>query len=139
VLRGQMSLVGPRPERPHFAAPLSETVPDYDDRHRVVGGITGAAQVNDLWGNSSVAERIRLDNRYADDWSPWRDGIILLRTLGAAIRKSRAARRTESETVVVEPIPEPAVEIDLRGDGGVPVGTQAVPTWHPSASRWPGA
>jgi exopolysaccharide biosynthesis polyprenyl glycosylphosphotransferase len=142
VLRGQMSIVGPRPERPHFATPLSQTVPDYDDRHRVLGGITGAAQVNDLWGNSSVDERIRLDNRYADDWSPWRDGVILLRTLGAAIRKSRAARRTRSETVVVEPVqsPEPDVEIDLRAEGaGVPVAASAVPTWHPAADRWPGA
>jgi exopolysaccharide biosynthesis polyprenyl glycosylphosphotransferase len=143
VLRGQMSLVGPRPERPHFATPLSQTVPDYDDRHRVLGGITGAAQVNDLWGNSSVEERIRLDNRYADDWSPWRDGIILLRTLGAAIRKSRAARRTGSEAVVVEPLPDPEpdveLDLDLRDSPGAPVAASAVPTWHPSTGHGPGA
>ena len=140
VLRGQMSIVGPRPERPHFATPLSHTVPDYDDRHRVLGGITGAAQVNGLWGNSSVEERIRLDNRYADDWSPWRDGIILLRTLGAALRKSRASRRAEPEPVVIHTAPEFELEaeIDLRAGTGAPVAAPVVPTWHPSGGHWPG-
>jgi exopolysaccharide biosynthesis polyprenyl glycosylphosphotransferase len=141
VLRGQMSIVGPRPERPHFATPLSQTVPDYDDRHRVVGGITGAAQVNGLWGNSSVEERIRLDNRYADDWSPWHDAVILLRTLGAAIRKSRAARRAESEPVAIpsSTAPEPEVEIDIREGSAAPVVAPAVPTWHPFGGHGPGA
>ena len=139
VLRGQMSIVGPRPERPHFATPLSQAVPDYDDRHRVFGGITGAAQVNGLWGNSSVEERIRLDNRYADDWSPWRDGIILLRTLGAALRKSRAARRAEAPDVVpAAPVFDPEVEIDLREGTGAPVAVPVVPTWHSSGGQAPG-
>ncbi|MGH8986218.1 MAG: sugar transferase [Acidimicrobiia bacterium] len=134
--------MGPRPERPHCATPLAQAVPDYEDRHRVVGGITGAAQVAGLWGNSSVEERIRLDNRYADDWSPWRDGVILLRTLGAAVRKSRASRRAEAEPVVIPASPalEPEVEIDLRDGSGAPVTAPAVPTWHPFLEGgWPGA
>jgi exopolysaccharide biosynthesis polyprenyl glycosylphosphotransferase len=139
VLWGQMSIVGPRPERPHFATPLSDTVPDYDDRHRVVGGITGAAQVNGLWGNSSVEERIRLDNRYADDWSPWQDIVILLRTLGAVIRKSRPGRRPEPEPIVIPAANEPSPELDLRGDAPPPVGTPALPGWHPYEGTAPGA
>ena len=89
VLRGDMSLVGPRPERPYFAQQLSSDVPGYDDRHRVVGGITGLAQVNGLWGNTSVEERVRLDNRYIDEWSPWLDMRIVVRTIPAVFRKAR--------------------------------------------------
>lgn len=87
VLKGDMSIVGPRPERIHFAQQLMEVVPDYADRHRVPGGITGAAQVEGLWGNCNVTERVRFDNRYIDDWSLWGDFVILMRTAGAAIRK----------------------------------------------------
>ncbi len=90
VLRGDMSLVGPRPERPHFANPLSESVFDYENRHRVPSGITGAAQVNGLWGDTSIEERILLDNRYIDDWSLWGDVLILLRTVPAVVRKGRS-------------------------------------------------
>ena len=89
ILRGEMSLVGPRPERPHFAEPLSDSVPGYVDRHRVLGGITGLAQVNGFWGNTSVDERVRLDNRYIDQWSLWLDLRILAQTVPAVIRKSR--------------------------------------------------
>lgn len=95
VLRGDMSLVGPRPERPHFVAPLSEAVPDYQHRHRVPGGITGAAQVRGLWGNSSIEERVRLDNHYIEDWSFRRDLSILARTPIAMLRKSRLAELAE--------------------------------------------
>ena len=87
VLRGDMSIVGPRPERLQFARQLTEEVPDYVDRHRVPGGITGAAQVEGLWGPCNVAERVRFDNRYIDDWSLWGDCVILLRTAGAVLRK----------------------------------------------------
>jgi len=87
VLRGDMSIVGPRPERLQFARQLTAEVPDYVDRHRVPGGITGAAQVEGLWGPCNVAERVRFDNRYIDDWSLWGDVVILLRTAGAVLRK----------------------------------------------------
>jgi lipopolysaccharide/colanic/teichoic acid biosynthesis glycosyltransferase len=84
-----MSIIGPRPERPHFAVPFAQQIPDYHDRHRVPGGITGTAQVNGLWGNCSLEERVRLDNLYIDDWSLRRDFAILLRTPFAIIRRGR--------------------------------------------------
>ncbi len=132
VLRGDMSIVGPRPERPYFAEPLAQAVPDYEDRHRVPGGITGAAQVNGLWGNSSLEDRVRLDNRYIDDWSLWRDAVILARTPGAVIRKAGLVRRDQRERVAIIPQAAaleaasleaaplgPPVEIDLRDDSRV--------------------
>jgi exopolysaccharide biosynthesis polyprenyl glycosylphosphotransferase len=82
VLRGDMSLVGPRPERPHFAARFAQQIPRYADRHRVRSGLTGWAQVNGLHGDTCIAQRSRLDNFYIEHWSPWMDAVILVRTLG---------------------------------------------------------
>jgi lipopolysaccharide/colanic/teichoic acid biosynthesis glycosyltransferase len=93
VLKGDMSLVGPRPERPHFAGPLSDEVPEYQQRHRVPGGITGAAQVQGLWGNSSIEDRVRVDNGYIEEWSFRRDLKILARTPVAMLRKGRPPTR----------------------------------------------
>jgi exopolysaccharide biosynthesis polyprenyl glycosylphosphotransferase len=81
VLRGQMSLVGPRPERPYFAAAFEQQIPRYGDRHRMRAGLTGWAAVNGLHGDTSIAERIRFDNFYVEHWSPWMDLVILARTL----------------------------------------------------------
>ena len=81
VIRGDMSLVGPRPERPQFATVLAGEVPGYTERHRVLGGITGLAQVHGYWGLGDIEERVRLDNRYIDNWSVWADTRILLKTL----------------------------------------------------------
>jgi exopolysaccharide biosynthesis polyprenyl glycosylphosphotransferase len=86
VLRGDMSLVGPRPERPDFAAMFAETLPRYDDRHRVKSGITGWAQVNGLRGRTSLSDRIDWDNYYIQNWSLGLDGKILLLTLAAIFR-----------------------------------------------------
>ena len=83
VLRGDMSLVGPRPERPHFAVPLAADVDGYRERHRTRAGITGLAQVEGLWGNSSIQDRIDADNRYVDEWSVGLDLRILVRTIRA--------------------------------------------------------
>lgn len=80
VLRGQMSLVGPRPERPHFVKRFSALHPTYASRHRMPGGITGLAQVSGLRGDTSISERAKLDNHYIDTWSLRSDLIILLRT-----------------------------------------------------------
>jgi exopolysaccharide biosynthesis polyprenyl glycosylphosphotransferase len=81
VLRGEMSLVGPRPERPYFAARFGLQIPRYDDRHRMRTGLTGWAQVHGLHGDTSIADRIRFDNVYIEHWSPWMDMVILARTL----------------------------------------------------------
>ncbi len=87
VLRGDMSLVGPRPERPHYTGQFSETVSRYDDRHRVVGGITGWAQIHGRSrGLDSVPQRARLDNYYIENWSLWRDLVIVARTIAVIFR-----------------------------------------------------
>ena len=86
VLRGEMSLVGPRPERPYFVARFSQAYPQYRDRHRVPVGITGFAQVNGLRGDTSIEDRIRFDNYYIESWSLWQDIKILLRTVSSVLR-----------------------------------------------------
>jgi exopolysaccharide biosynthesis polyprenyl glycosylphosphotransferase len=84
VLRGEMSLVGPRPERPHFVDRFKDAVPKYLDRHRMKTGVTGWAQVNGLRGNTSLEERIKYDLYYIENWSFAFDLKILLRTVRAA-------------------------------------------------------
>ncbi|GAB2743337.1 exopolysaccharide biosynthesis polyprenyl glycosylphosphotransferase [Streptomyces bullii] len=86
VFRGDMSLVGPRPERPYFVAGFSRTHPGYAARHRMRTGITGLAQVHGLRGDTSIEDRARFDNAYIDDWSLWLDIRILLRTAAALTR-----------------------------------------------------
>lgn len=87
VVHGDMSLVGPRPERPYFAARFAADIPGYGDRHRLPVGLTGWAQIHGLRGNeTSLTERIRFDNRYIEGWSPWLDVVTLLRTVGAVTR-----------------------------------------------------
>ena len=82
VVRGEMSLVGPRPERPYFVERFSTSFPGYVDRLRVEGGITGLGQVHGNRGpGASIAERARFDNLYIDTWSLWGDILIMLRTL----------------------------------------------------------
>ena len=93
VLRGDMSLVGPRPERPYFAARFAQQVPRYADRHRMRAGITGWAQVNGLHGDTCIAQRSRLDNFYIEHWSPWMDAVILVRTLCTAAGQSLGGRK----------------------------------------------
>lgn len=80
VLRGEMSLVGPRPEQPRFTALFAERVPRYALRHKIKAGMTGWAQVNGLRGNTSIAKRIELDLYYIENWSLLLDCKILLRT-----------------------------------------------------------
>jgi exopolysaccharide biosynthesis polyprenyl glycosylphosphotransferase len=83
VLKGDMSLIGPRPERPEFVELLGSRIHRYDDRHRVKSGITGWAQVNGLRGKTSLRDRVEWDNYYIENWSLGLDLKILLMTLAA--------------------------------------------------------
>jgi exopolysaccharide biosynthesis polyprenyl glycosylphosphotransferase len=88
VLRGDMSLVGPRPERPEFVELFRQDIMRYGDRHRVRSGITGWAQVHGLRGQTSLAERVEWDNYYIAHWSLALDLKILALTLVALFRNA---------------------------------------------------
>jgi exopolysaccharide biosynthesis polyprenyl glycosylphosphotransferase len=81
VLRGDMALVGPRPERPLFVEQFSEEVKGYRTRHRLPVGLTGLAQIHDARGDTPIAERARFDNQYIEHWSLWRDVRIMFDTV----------------------------------------------------------
>jgi lipopolysaccharide/colanic/teichoic acid biosynthesis glycosyltransferase len=81
ILRGDMSFVGPRPERPFFVEQFSDEYPGYQDRLRMPAGLTGLAQIHDLRGDTSIGDRARFDNRYEDSWSLWLDLKIILKTV----------------------------------------------------------
>jgi lipopolysaccharide/colanic/teichoic acid biosynthesis glycosyltransferase len=81
VLRGDMSLIGPRPERPEFVELFRQDILRYGDRHRVKSGITGWAQVHGLRGQTSLAERVEWDNYYIAHWSLGLDLKILMLTV----------------------------------------------------------
>jgi lipopolysaccharide/colanic/teichoic acid biosynthesis glycosyltransferase len=80
VLRGEMSLVGPRPERPEYDAAFAVEIPGYADRLRARPGLTGLAQVRGLRGQTSITDRAAADNEYIDRWSPLTELAIWVRT-----------------------------------------------------------
>ncbi|HEY7960596.1 MAG TPA: exopolysaccharide biosynthesis polyprenyl glycosylphosphotransferase [Solirubrobacteraceae bacterium] len=86
VLRGEMSIIGPRPERPEFVELFGRELARYGDRHRVKSGITGWAQVHGLRGKTSLAERVEWDNYYIAHWSLGLDMKILALTFVALFR-----------------------------------------------------
>lgn len=88
VIRGEMSLVGPRPERPHFVQHFSQTVPGYTLRHRMPPGMTGWAQVHGLRGDTSIVDRVRFDNHYISAWSVGLDIRILMLTIRAILPRT---------------------------------------------------
>ncbi len=81
VLQGNMSIVGPRPERPHFVAQFKEQIPGYMKKHMVKAGITGWAQVNGWRGNTDLNKRLEYDLYYIENWSLWFDFKIIFLTL----------------------------------------------------------
>ncbi|BBZ48187.1 sugar transferase [Mycobacterium parmense] len=85
IIRGDMTLVGPRPERPYFVEQFSQQFDRYAHRHRVQAGLTGLAQVSGLRGNTSIADRARYDNFYIENWSLWLDMKIILRTFSEVV------------------------------------------------------
>jgi len=85
VLKGEMSLVGPRPERPAFVEQFKSEIPKYLERHRVKAGVTGWAQVNGLRQNAPIAERTKYDIYYIENWSLVFDLKILLQTVKAVL------------------------------------------------------
>jgi exopolysaccharide biosynthesis polyprenyl glycosylphosphotransferase len=86
ILRGEMSVVGPRPERPYFVEKFSAEYPNYAMRHRVPVGLTGLAQVSGLRGDTPISDRARFDNYYVENWSLWLDIKIVLRTVAEVFR-----------------------------------------------------
>lgn len=90
VLRGDMSLVGPRPERKVFVEQFKQQIPKYAERQRVRSGMTGWAQVNGLRGQSSIVDRTKFDVYYIENWSLWFDIKIILMTFAAILHGENA-------------------------------------------------
>jgi exopolysaccharide biosynthesis polyprenyl glycosylphosphotransferase len=86
VIRGDMSLVGPRPERPEYVEQFGHEYPSYVYRHRVMVGLTGLAAVEGLRGDTSIADRAYFDNWYIEHWSLWLDVKIMMRTASALLK-----------------------------------------------------
>jgi exopolysaccharide biosynthesis polyprenyl glycosylphosphotransferase len=85
IVRGDMSLIGPRPERVQYVERFEDAIYRYPDRHRVKSGLTGWAHVNGLRGETSLADRIEWDNFYIENWSFWLDLKILVKTIPAML------------------------------------------------------
>jgi lipopolysaccharide/colanic/teichoic acid biosynthesis glycosyltransferase len=121
VVRGDMSLVGPRPEVAHHAALFENAIYRYPDRYRVKSGLTGWAQINGLRGDTSLADRIEWDNFYIENWSIWLDLKILLLTLPALLGFGGEQPLEPPAAALSEELAEPA--------------GAASPSPSPSASR----
>ena len=142
VLKGEMSLVGPRPEIPHYVEYFRSRIPLYMVKHYVKPGITGLAQVNGLRGDTSVDDRIHADISYLENWSLALDILILLKTPFKAFNKNERYTATEkkngeqatvahleeqeifgeetSDAVIVDKTGETELEVDLSADDASP-------------------
>ena len=102
VLKGDMSLVGPRPELPHFVEIFKEEIPLYMVKHQVKPGITGWAQVNGYRGDTSIKKRIELDLWYIDNWSVFLDLRILMMTVPwAMLNGDKAVGEEEMDVKII--------------------------------------
>ena len=117
VLKGEMSLVGPRPERPYFVEIFKQEIPEYMTRYAVKCGMTGWAQVNGWRGNTSIRKRIQHDLYYMQHWTLWFDLKILVLTLSRGILWPETFSPTSSPA---EQRREPLPRIRLRRGRGAP-------------------
>jgi lipopolysaccharide/colanic/teichoic acid biosynthesis glycosyltransferase len=122
VLRGEMSLIGPRPERPEYVELFAKVVPGYTERLRVKSGITGWAQANGLRGQTSIADRVEFDNYYIENWSLALDLRILALTAVELLRfrdgRSDSLRdRASQHTAVPSACLVVRVELGCAGRG----------------------
>ena len=90
ILKGDMSLIGPRPERPYFVNKFKESVPKYMIKHHVKPGMTGWAQINGYRGNTSIVKRIEYDIYYVENWSFLLDMKIIIKTIPTLINDKNA-------------------------------------------------
>lgn len=104
VIRGDMSLVGPRPERPWYVDNFREVIPRYTSRHAVKTGMTGWAQVHGLRGDTSIQQRVRYDLYYIENWSLWLDIKILIMTFFRPRRRRAARRAMRSQSMQMLPM-----------------------------------
>ena len=119
VLLGEMSLVGPRPEQPHYVEQFRRRVPRYMERHQEKAGMTGWAQVNGLRGDTSIEERTRYDLWYTENWSILLDIKIILRTVWQTIvAREGTAQIDEEELPVLEPLLEVLDPIEPQAAAG---------------------
>lgn len=102
VLKGDMSLVGPRPEIPYYVNTFKDSVPMYMIKHQVKPGITGLAQVNGYRGDTSIEKRIEFDIRYIEGWTYFLDLSILLRTLFSFMNKEKLVGGKNKDTTADE-------------------------------------
>lgn len=139
VARGQMSLIGPRPERPQFVERFEREIPYYAERHRVKPGITGWAQVNGLRGPTSIADRAEWDRHYIHNWSLALELRIVAMTLAeltrfgerdAPVAVSSQAGRSDAQERAEEGDPRPLRLVEAP-DGSSPKQASAE-----AATRW---
>jgi exopolysaccharide biosynthesis polyprenyl glycosylphosphotransferase len=90
IFKGDMSLIGPRPERPYFVNKFKESVPKYMIKHHVKPGMTGWAQINGYRGNTSIVKRIEYDIYYVENWSLFLDFKIILKTIPTLLNDKNA-------------------------------------------------